>query len=557
MNRAGLAFFLLCMAADAQISVPILGYVPEGPRIRMMQGIPGAGVAGPILATGRDLALIAISPQQDYILATDAVTGEVLKIVPGSAPSASAIAGAIANPDSIVMSPSGSAAVLWFSATNHAQIISGLPATPSIREIDASIPGDSPGAIAVSDDGAWLAAGSFAGTGVYIFGADAAMSAIPLDGSATALAFFHNQATLAIETPTRVSTAALPAGALQTIYASDRTLMPAGLAVSFDNQRIAMADFSGTLTAIDLTGNIASTLDCQCAPGALFGIGGSIFRITDSMLGGVKLFDAENNRVLAVPPALSAALPAHIPSPRNPSGRRIAPDQTAPPLPAVTIGGLPASSGPDQQPAMTVSIASAYEEEIQGTATLTFAPSVGGDDQTIQFGTGGRTVSFIIPPGSTQASFSGASSVVVMTGTTAGTITITVSITAALVPVPLQVTATITLITTPAFINSVQLVQASGGFSVLVTGFSTTRDMVSGAFQFAPSSNATLAAATVTVPLSAAFMTWYSNSASNAVGSQFLLTVPFTTQNGPAADVVAVTVTLTNSKGTSSAVVNQ
>jgi hypothetical protein len=60
----------------------------------------------------------------------------------------------------------------------------------------------------------------------------------------------------------------------------------------------------------------------------------------------------------------------------------------------------------------------------------------------------------------------------------------------------------------------------------------------------------------VTVPLSTAFATWYSNSASNATGSEFMLTVPFTTSNGPPTDVIAVTVTLTNSKGVSTSFVN-
>jgi hypothetical protein len=556
VRRGAIAAVLLSVAAYGQIGVPTLGYLPEGPRIRVMQGIPGAGVVGPILGVGRNLAQITISPRQDYILASDAQTGQVLQIVPGAASaSITAIPGASANPDQIVMSPSGSSAVLWFLATNRAEIISGLPASASIRGIDASVLGAAPGAMAISDDGAWLAASTLAATGIYIFAGDSSMSAIPLNDFANGLAFFHNQATLAITTSTGVSTVGLPGAALQTIYASARTLPPAGLAVSFDNQRIAIAEYSGTLTSVDLAGNVSSALDCTCAPAAMYGIGGSIFRITGPMLGAVRLFDAANNRILEVPNALSAALPEH-----SPSTRRLDPAASLPALPAVTIGGLPASSGPDQQPAMTISIASAYPVDITGTATLAFASSVGGDDQTIQFGTGGRTVSFTIPAGSTQASFSGKSSVVVMTGTVAGAITITLDLMASgtdVTPTP-PPTATITLTTTPPFIQLVQFGSATtNGFTVVVTGFSSTRDMVSGSFQFAPSTNATLATTTVTVPLSPAFMTWYSNSASNAFGSQFQLTVPFTTQNGPSLDVVAVTVALTNSKGASNPVVNQ
>ncbi len=73
MRRAAIAAVLLSVAVhfsnplQAQISAPTLGYLPEGPRIRLMQGIPGAGVVGPILGVGRNLAQIAISPRQDYI----------------------------------------------------------------------------------------------------------------------------------------------------------------------------------------------------------------------------------------------------------------------------------------------------------------------------------------------------------------------------------------------------------------------------------------------------------------------------------------------------------
>jgi hypothetical protein len=209
---------------------------------------------------------------------------------------------------------------------------------------------------------------------------------------------------------------------------------------------------------------------------------------------------------------------------------------------------------------MTIAIASVYPVAITGTATLAFASSVGGDDQTIQFGTGGRTVAFTIPAGSLQATFSGKASVPVLTGTVAGTITIKLSLSASgtdITPTPAP-TATIALTANVPFITLVQFGQATtNGFAVVVTGFSTTRDMVSGLFHFAAASNSTLASTDVTVPLSAAFATWYSNAASSATGSQFVLTVPFTTTNGPSADIVAVTVTLTNSKGASTPVVNQ
>lgn len=492
--------FLATVAATAQMSAPILGYVPEGSRIRVMHGIPAAGTVGDYLDVGRNLGQIAISPKQDYILATDAVTGEVLLIVPAHAPVP--LAGASANPV-IVLSPSGSTAALWFNEQLRAQVVTGLPTAPVIREM-------------ATPDATWLAVSD---TG-------------EIAADSSPVAFLHNSS--------------------MTVHPSLDGVAIVDIGVTNDNRAVVAADVNGALHTLDLNGNEISTVDCECSIQSLSAIGRSLFRI--SLWGRVKIFDASTSRIYDVPRALKS-----LETINGLSGVRTAKPRVLLPLSTVTIGGLPASTGPAQQPAMTISLASPYTMDVAGTATLTFKSSVGGDDQTVQFGTSGRTVSFTIAAGTTAASFSGKSSVPVLTGTVAGTITVTLAITAQgqdITPTPAPSTSTSVTANVP-FVQLVQLQQASGGFNVLVSGFSTTRDMVSGNFHFAPSSNATLAATDVPVQLGAAFTTWYSNSASNATGSQFLLTVPFTTQNGPPVDIIAVTVTLTNSKGTSTAVVNQ
>ncbi len=538
------AVFLICSAAFAQVTAPRLGFVPEGPRIRVMNGIPAAGSVGDYLDVGRELARIAVSPKQDYILATAADTGEVLLIVPDRAPVP--LAGANSSPLIIEMSPSGSAAALVYSE-GRIQIVSGLPASPSIRQIDVSFLKGSFDTVALSDDGNWLALDN------DLFARDGSMSMIPLDGPGpVAVAFMRNRSTLAVVNSARI--AIVTDGEISSTFARETNEPLMAAAITADNRRLVLAGYAGEIATVALDTMTQSVVDCGCLTAGLYGLDGSVFRLTNSGIGGVKVFDAKSNRILFVPGTFgqSINIVGHIPS------RRTNPLAT-PPLPAVTIGGLPASSGPAQQPLMTISLASPYSLDVTGTATLTFASSVGGDDQTIQFGTGGRTVNFTIPAGTTQANFSGKANVAVLTGTVAGAITIKLSLSASgtdVTPTP-QPTATIALVTTVPFIQSVQLQQSTGGFTVVITGFSTTRDMVSGLFHFAPSTNATLAASDVTVQLGGAFTTWYSNTASNAVGSQFLLTVPFTTQNGPPGDIVAVTATLTNSKGPSNPVVNQ
>jgi hypothetical protein len=230
----------------------------------------------------------------------------------------------------------------------------------------------------------------------------------------------------------------------------------------------------------------------------------------------------------------------------------------APTLPVVTVTGAPATSGFQQQLPITLQIGSAYPTNITGTVTLTFAPSVtpsaGVDDAMIQFSSGGRTINFTIPSGQTAPTLTGASSITVLTGTTAGTITLTTDLKDANGNDLGSTTKTIVTAAGAPFISSVTFQQVTGGVTVTVVGFSSTRDMVSGNFTFAPATNATFSDASVTVPLTSAFTTWWGNTAqSNPYGTQFTLTVPFTTST-QSVSVVSVTVNLTNSKGTSSSV---
>jgi hypothetical protein len=99
-------------------------------------------------------------------------------------------------------------------------------------------------------------------------------------------------------------------------------------------------------------------------------------------------------------------------------------------------------------------------------------------------------------------------------------------------------------------INSVQVVRTSSGFNVLVTGYSTPRQMTQAAFAFTAAAGKSLQTTQVTVPVDSAFTTWYSGTSSNQFGSTFLYTQPFTVQ-GDMTAIASVSVTLTNAVGTS------
>lgn len=227
-------------------------------------------------------------------------------------------------------------------------------------------------------------------------------------------------------------------------------------------------------------------------------------------------------------------------------------------LPTVTIAGLPSVGPPGTQSSATVSLSGApYALKITGTMTLSFAPAGGGTQAfDAKFASGSPyTAIFTIAAEGTQGLFGTASSQPVMIGTVAGTITITTTLqdsngTSLPPPAPTVVTVN----ATPPVIKGVTIGTVTlSGFSISVTGFSSTRDMTSAVFTFVAPTNATLTSSNVAVPLTAAFTTWYSNAASTAFGGQFTMTVQFTYTAAPGTTVpfTAVTVTMTNSKGTS------
>jgi hypothetical protein len=234
----------------------------------------------------------------------------------------------------------------------------------------------------------------------------------------------------------------------------------------------------------------------------------------------------------------------------------------APTAPTVTLTGVPATSGFQQQLAITPTISSTYPSAVTGTVTLTFTPSVTPpagttgtiDDAMIQFSGGGRTATFTISAGSTTAG-----NLTVLTGTTAGTITLTTTLSANGATLGSPTTQTILNAPGVPFISKVVLKQASGGVVVVVTGFSSTRDLINASFAFAPATGDTFTSNNVSVPVQTPFNTWWSNTTqSNPYGTQFTLTVPFTlataTQSVTNVVVVSVTVTLQNSKGASNPV---
>ncbi len=222
-----------------------------------------------------------------------------------------------------------------------------------------------------------------------------------------------------------------------------------------------------------------------------------------------------------------------------------------PPVPPINFVGTPPTIQTGQQGTITVQIAASYPVPITGTLTLQFTPNATNpiDDPAVQLTSGGREVTFTIPAGATNAQFP-LDPLRFQVGTVAGQVQLQTTFTplgGQPTPGP---TVTVTIPRAVPVITAASLAPASGGFALTVEGFSNTREASTMTLQFNPAPGSSLETATVTVPVTAAFNTWFNSGGSQPFGGSFRLTLPLTV-TGELSAVDSVVVRLTNSVGES------
>jgi sugar lactone lactonase YvrE len=220
-------------------------------------------------------------------------------------------------------------------------------------------------------------------------------------------------------------------------------------------------------------------------------------------------------------------------------------------VPALTGATLigPSTTPPASQPTVTLQITNPYPLALTAQFTLAFAGAAGVDDPSIQFSAGGRTYSYMVAANSTSVP-----PVQLQAGTDAGTITITAKLLAAGVDVTPAGLAPLVIVVPPAVpVISGTTITASGNtLTVVVHGFSNTREVSQAVFDFTAATGDAVATPTVTIPATALFGAWFGSTESVAYGSTFTYTQVFTT-SADASTVGQVKVTLTNSVGVSAA----
>jgi hypothetical protein len=312
-------FACLLPAFAADIRGPVLGYVLDGSQLRLrpILGIPGAASTGAVIDNGVDIYAAAFSPSANYVLALTGTALAPFSIVPGQA--AVPVPGALSGADQILLSPEGSAAALYFRASRSVQILTGLPAAPSVaRTLDLSSLPSAPAALALSDDDGVLAAVVNGDTSaLYLFAADSSVTLVALQEAVTAIDFLHRR-------HDAILTGASDAFLIQDVLgaagvvalAGDGISSPSAVTMAGDNSHaFALNSNSGVVVALDLSGGASVASDCQCAATGLARLNGAAaFRLTEYSTGPMLIVDGAAlsqappgpPRVLFVPPAQTA-----------------------------------------------------------------------------------------------------------------------------------------------------------------------------------------------------------------------------------------------------------
>ena len=246
-----------------------------------------------------------------------------------------------------------------------------------------------------------------------------------------------------------------------------------------------------------------------------------------------------------------------------------------PPLPAYKFTGASGSIAALQQTPIGLTLNSAYGNlGVSGTLTIVQNPQSFASDPSVQFSTGGTSVTFTIPPNSTQAVFpNGSTTVLLQTGSIANTITInpTFSFGAfSLTPTNAPALQFNVSAAAPQLSNVVITQTSATGFTLQISGVSTSRSLSTLNFTFTPVSTYSLSQSNVTVDVSSVSNNWFQSSASNAFGGQFVITAPFTMTTGSSSTtsssssttsgvlaIQSVSVTVANAQGTSNSVSTQ
>lgn len=231
-------------------------------------------------------------------------------------------------------------------------------------------------------------------------------------------------------------------------------------------------------------------------------------------------------------------------------------------LPDYSING-PSTVGPMEQPAVSLAIGQAYPVAVNGTLVLGVASDY-AIDPSVQFSTGGRTVSFTIPANSTRAVFpNGTNEIRLQTGSVAGSFTLTPTFATQagldLTPQQARVLRFSMAPVAPRLLGIQVAERGTTSLTLRILGYTTTRSLGKMDLRFAPASGFNIPNVNVTLDLVGPSTRWFNLSSSQASGGQFSVDVQFLLATSdssanaaaPTQALQSVSVVLSNASGDS------
>ena len=296
-GKTALCALLLVACASAQsnsttITEPVLGLVFDvgAQSVRTLTGIPAASRVGGTMGDGTPLAAAAISSQLSYALALDGAGTVMLVSQSGQQPVTGLRAGAVL----AAVSPAGMAAAVYFGDTGKASILTGMPDAPKVlREVLLDGP---PSALAVSDDGASLAAvvDLAANQATVFFYSDGPGQGLLSDRRFPSLEFVPGGGSLLVATENAVYLYQGRQGLQLLTDQRDGVTNVVGAAASGDGARIFISMASGQVAVRNLAASTQTLISCSCQPAGMWRLRGkAVFRLNELGTGPLWVIDGD------------------------------------------------------------------------------------------------------------------------------------------------------------------------------------------------------------------------------------------------------------------------
>jgi sugar lactone lactonase YvrE len=231
------------------------------------------------------------------------------------------------------------------------------------------------------------------------------------------------------------------------------------------------------------------------------------------------------------------------------------------PQAAIEVINITTTVPPAEQPIARVTLSSPSPCAVSGQLSLSFTDnsdaSLNNNPEIvfIKDSNSSSTINFTVAQGAQSAQFSGlpagtpGDQAIFQSGTVAGSIRLITSMTCGGAPFP-ELQRDLTVPRTVPVISSLTVSLTTGGFDLVILGYSSSRSLQTANFSFAPRPGSSLSNAVHSLNINNPAATWYADSQSFPFGSKFKMTVPFT-YSGDISAIGSVTVNIGNVIGSS------